>query len=76
MEASEESVSVRTSYNFSGLSFTPSELFKGIQEAIPEMTFTYDPDFDVLYIGTGNGFRAKYGNITGARSTCRMHHRQ
>ncbi|MDO4763036.1 MAG: NAD-dependent epimerase/dehydratase family protein [Flavobacteriaceae bacterium] len=45
MQAPAENISVRTSYNLGGLSFTPEELAKEIKEIIPEFEISYEPDF-------------------------------
>lgn len=45
MEAPKESISVRTSYNLSGMSFSPEELAKSIQKNHPEFKIVYKPDF-------------------------------
>ena len=45
MQAPKEDLSVRTSYNLGGMSFTPKELVKEIQKEIPDFTIKYDPDF-------------------------------
>lgn len=44
MEAPSESISVRTSYNFSAINFTPKELVAEIQKIMPDFTCTYEPD--------------------------------
>jgi len=44
MEAPKESISVRTSYNLSGCSFSPSELINEIIKVIPGFITTYKPD--------------------------------
>lgn len=44
MEANPEKISVRTSYNFSGTSFSPAELASEIQKINKKFTITYDPD--------------------------------
>lgn len=44
MEAPKESVKVRTSYNLSGMSFSPKEIAASIQKHIPEFTISYNPD--------------------------------
>ena len=44
MEAPKESISVRTSYNLSGCSFSPLELFDEISKVIPRFKTTYTPD--------------------------------
>ncbi len=45
MEAPEEAISVRSSYNLSGMSFTPAELATEIRKHIPgfEMEYKIDP---------------------------------
>ncbi len=45
MEVDAETVKVRSSYNFSGISFSPEELFKEVSAHFPEMKFSYKPDF-------------------------------
>lgn len=45
MQAPSENLSVRTSYNLGGLSFTPEELANEINKIIPEFTISYEPDF-------------------------------
>ena len=45
MEADAAKISVRTSYNVSGMSFSPSEIATAIQERIPEFSITYKPDY-------------------------------
>ncbi|MBO0934627.1 NAD-dependent epimerase/dehydratase family protein [Fibrella aquatilis] len=45
MNAPEDSISVRTSYNLAGMSFTPAELTAAIQRYLPELTVNYKPDF-------------------------------
>ncbi|MCR4329785.1 MAG: NAD-dependent epimerase/dehydratase family protein [Candidatus Roizmanbacteria bacterium] len=44
MEAQSSNLTVRTSYNFSAINFTPSELVIEIQKQIPSFTCTYEPD--------------------------------
>ena len=45
MEAESSKLSVRTSYNLSGLSFTVKELAREIQKYYPEFKVEYSPDF-------------------------------
>ena len=45
MAAPKESLSVRSSYNLGGLSFTPAELTAEIKKEIPEFEIDYQPDF-------------------------------
>ncbi|HET8839079.1 MAG TPA: NAD-dependent epimerase/dehydratase family protein [Flavobacteriaceae bacterium] len=45
MEAPAEKIDVRSSYNLSGISFTPKELAENIQKYIPEFEIDYAPDF-------------------------------
>lgn len=45
MQAPSEALTVRTSYNLGGLSFTPEELAEEITKIIPEFTISYEPDF-------------------------------
>ncbi|MFY7900689.1 MAG: NAD-dependent epimerase/dehydratase family protein, partial [Chitinophagaceae bacterium] len=45
MESDASKISVRTSYNISGLSFSPKEISKAIQKHIPEFTMGYAPDY-------------------------------
>lgn len=44
MEAKQESIKIRTSYNLSGVDFTPSELFNEIKKIYPEFKITFKPD--------------------------------
>jgi nucleoside-diphosphate-sugar epimerase len=44
MEASPEKISVRTSYNFDAINFTPKELAEEIIKLYPTFKCTYDPD--------------------------------
>lgn len=44
MEAPSENISVRTSYNFGAINFTPDELVAEITKLYPNFTCTYDPD--------------------------------
>lgn len=45
MEAPSENLTVRSSYNLGGISFTPKELAAEISKVIPEFSISYDPDF-------------------------------
>lgn len=45
MQAEKESLSVRTSYNLGGMSFTPAELAEVIKKEIPEFEISFEPDF-------------------------------
>ena len=45
MEAPLESVKIRSSYNISGIDFTPKELYDEIAKHIPDFKITYKPDF-------------------------------
>ncbi len=44
MEAPSEKISVRTSYNFAAISFTPAELVAEIKKIAPDFQVTYKPD--------------------------------
>ena len=45
MEAPKEKLSVRSSYNLGGMSFTPKELASEIKKLIPAFEINYKPDF-------------------------------
>jgi nucleoside-diphosphate-sugar epimerase len=45
MEAPAEKIAVRTSYNLSGMSFSPEEIAAVIKEHIPEFAISYKPDY-------------------------------
>ena len=45
MDAPEDQVKVRTSYNLAGMSFSPAQLAAKIQEHIPDFAISYEPDF-------------------------------
>lgn len=44
MEADAEKLTVRTSYNFSGISFTPEELVSEIKKILPSFQVKYEPN--------------------------------
>lgn len=45
MAAPATAISIRTSYNLAGMSFSPRELFKSIQSHYPDFRIQYTPDF-------------------------------
>lgn len=45
MEAPAEKIKVRTSYNLSGMSFTPAEITASIRKVKPDFQISYKPDF-------------------------------
>lgn len=45
MEAPASNITVRTSYNISGMSFSPNEIAKAIQKHIPDFIISYKPDY-------------------------------
>lgn len=45
MEAPANRLSVRTSYNLAGMSFTPAEVAESIRKLMPHFKITYKPDF-------------------------------
>lgn len=45
MEAPSDKISVRTSYNISGISFSPKEIAASIKKYIPEFSISYEPDY-------------------------------
>ncbi len=45
MESPVDKISVRTSYNLSGMSFSPKELALAIQQHIPDFSIFYKPDY-------------------------------
>ncbi len=45
METDADKLSIRSSYNMAGMSFTPKEIASEIKKLIPEFNITYKPDF-------------------------------
>jgi nucleoside-diphosphate-sugar epimerase len=45
MEDPAEKIKVRTSYNLSGMSFTPAEIATSIRKIKPDFQISYKPDF-------------------------------
>jgi nucleoside-diphosphate-sugar epimerase len=45
MEAPADNISIRTSYNLSGMSFSPKEIAQAIKKHIPEFSISYKPDY-------------------------------
>ncbi len=45
MEAPSAKITMRTSYNISGMSFSPKEIFDEIKKHIPEFSISYHPDY-------------------------------
>lgn len=45
MNADNDSISVRSSYNLAAISFTPKQIFESIKKHIPEFEITYELDF-------------------------------
>jgi nucleoside-diphosphate-sugar epimerase len=45
MQAPAENVKIRSSYNLSGMSFTPAEIAAEIKKHFPDFTINYEPDF-------------------------------
>ena len=45
MESPVEKISVRTSYNIHGMSFSPKEIAAEINKHIPDFSITYEPDY-------------------------------
>ncbi len=45
MQAPNAKIMIRSSYNVSGISFTPEQIAKGIENEIGEIIISYEPDF-------------------------------
>ena len=45
MEAPAEKISIRTSYNVAGMSFSPKEIAAEIKKHIPDFSISYKPDY-------------------------------
>lgn len=45
MDAPEEQINIRSSYNLAAMSFTPNEIAASIQKHIPDFRVNYEPDF-------------------------------
>ena len=45
MEAPVEKIGIRTSYNISGMSFSPAEIAAEIKKEIPDFNIKYEPDY-------------------------------
>ena len=45
MEAPADKISIRTSYNISGMSFSPKEIGAQVKKHIPDFTISYKPDY-------------------------------
>jgi nucleoside-diphosphate-sugar epimerase len=45
MEAPAEKISVRSSYNVGGISFTPKQIYEQIKQRLPDFKISYNPDF-------------------------------
>ena len=45
MQADPEKISIRTSYNISGISFSPKDIAEEIKKHIPDFTINYHPDY-------------------------------
>ena len=44
MQADKNNLNIRTSYNLSAMSFTPSEIAESIRKIIPDFKISYEPD--------------------------------
>lgn len=45
MEAEKEKIKIRSSYNLTGMSFTPEEVSEEIKKTVPNFTISYNSDF-------------------------------
>jgi len=45
MEAPIDKIGIRTSYNISGMSFSPAEIAAEIKKEIPDFRIKYEPDY-------------------------------
>jgi nucleoside-diphosphate-sugar epimerase len=45
MESNADKITIRTSYNISGMSFSPAQIARAIKNHIPEFTVNYKPDY-------------------------------
>ncbi len=45
MEAPKQNISVRTSYNVAGVSFSPGDIAAQIQKNLPQFSISYNPDY-------------------------------
>lgn len=45
MNADNDSLTIRSSYNLAATSFTPKQIFESIKKHIPNFSMTYNPDF-------------------------------
>jgi nucleoside-diphosphate-sugar epimerase len=45
MESDAKNISVRTSYNLSGMSFAPKDIAAEIKKHVPDFTIQYKPDY-------------------------------
>lgn len=45
MQAPEDQITIRTSYNVAAISFTPSDIARSIQKRVPGFKITCDPDY-------------------------------
>lgn len=52
MAAPVAKISVRTSYNLSGMSFSPKEISAEIKKHVPEFKITYNPDYRLAIAGS------------------------